>query len=227
MLTIAGLPTSHAKTFTDMIATLAPIVAGVAVSQKSVWRCWIKLYGQGPVAGRVPRTRTQDRVASRDFSAEPLGDFAGIHGNTRLPLLRGQVRGRRSGSGAADGGDSRRWRLEYVTSVRRTPATRTASRRPSFRKAQIVVGPRPVSAHARCTVTASGLTSVVSRPVILGGFVAIVVTRPLSRRFRRGVVRGFLRRLRLAASGEEHRSSVRKPPLGSSRGTGSKGSPPR
>ena len=41
-------------------------------------------------------------------------------------------------------------------------------------KAQIDVGPRPLSSHARCTVTASGLTSATARPVILGRFAVIV-----------------------------------------------------
>ena len=52
--------------------------------------------------------------------------------------------------------------------MRRTPGTRTASRRPSFRKAQIEVAPRPLNSHARCTVTASGLLLVAARPVISG-----------------------------------------------------------
>jgi hypothetical protein len=43
-LVVTGLPTRQAKTFSHVIATFGPIIAGVAVNQKSVWRHRIKFH---------------------------------------------------------------------------------------------------------------------------------------------------------------------------------------
>ena len=43
-LFVAGLPTRQAQTFANVIATFAPIVAGMTVDQKSVWRRRIKFH---------------------------------------------------------------------------------------------------------------------------------------------------------------------------------------
>ena len=68
-LVVAGLPRRQAKTAANVIAIFVPIVASMAERRKSVPGRRNKLYREGSVLWRVPRTRTQDRIAPQNFSA--------------------------------------------------------------------------------------------------------------------------------------------------------------